>query len=47
LGYRSPADFEAAAAQAAGAGGEANGLAGAPQMRYFTPPSGHNLGVTD
>ena len=44
LGYRSPADFEAAAAQA---GGEANGLAGAPQMRYFTPPSDHNLGVTD
>jgi transposase InsO family protein len=37
LGYRSPADFEAAAAQAAGEGGEAGGLASAPKMMYFTP----------
>jgi transposase InsO family protein len=36
LGYRSPADFEAAA-QAAGEGGEPGGLEGAPKMMYFTP----------
>jgi putative transposase len=47
LGYRSPADFEAAAAQAAGESGEANGLGGAPKMMYFTPPGDHNLDVTD
>lgn len=43
LGYRSPADFEAAAAQAAGEGGEPDGLAAAPKMMYFTPASDRNL----
>jgi putative transposase len=37
LGYRSPAEFEAAAAPAAGGSGQPNGLAGAPKMMYFTP----------